>query len=575
MKPSFALPKFVVQSAILSLMALTTASAAQPPNVVFILADDLGYGNHGFTGNPRQKTPHIDQLAKESVRFTDFHVSAICTPSRSELMTGIAAYRNGASGTISGRNTLRTDLPVMPQFFKDNGYATAHFGKWHLGDSYPYRPNDRGFDLTYRYNSFGLHSIATHWESVAFNDIGWRNNENVTFTGYNTDFFTSQSIAWMKEQRQKPFFVYLAPTAPHAPLYVAPQYEKPYEDMGKVVASFFAMTANLDENVGRVLKYIDDSGQRDNTIVIYMTDNGTAERSGFYNAGMRGTKGAPYEGGHRVPFLIRWPAGLKGQPRDISALTHSTDILPTVLELANLKVQRPTHFDGHSLKPLLDGKPDPQPERWAVMQFGEEFKKWDGTVMWNKWRLINGKELFDIATDPSQKTDLAAAKPEVVKTMRDYYEDWVKKTEPLLNPDNYFGVGSKDEPVTDLTAEGWMGPRLSDWKYMAMVKEKNFGHWKIEAVSSGNYEVKFYNFPPEASTGLNQALRNVPARPIAQARLLIDGKEVATQAASTSPYASFTLALKQGERHHIEGQFLDVAGNPLVGAFFLRMNLVP
>ncbi|MFA6314313.1 MAG: arylsulfatase [Sterolibacterium sp.] len=564
---------FLVLGAILWLAALPAASAAEQPNVIFVLADDLGYGNHGFLGNPRLKTPNIDQLANQSVRFTDHHVSAICTPTRSELMTGIAAYRNGASGTISGRNFVRVDLPMMPQFFKDNGYATAHFGKWHLGDSYPFRPNDRGFDLTYRYNSFGLHSIATHWENVAFNDLGWRNNEQVRFTGYNTDFFFGEAISWMRQQT-RPFFVYLAPTAPHAPLYVEPRYEKPYEDLGKLVAAFFGMTANLDENVGRLTKYLDESGLSRNTILIYMTDNGTAERSGFYNAGMRGTKGSPYEGGHRVPFLIRWPAGLKGEPRDLAALTHSTDILPTLLDLAALKVSRPVAFDGHSLKPLLDGKADPEPERMAVMQFGEAFKKWDGTVLWKKWRLVNGKELYDVAADPGQNTDLAPQRADVVRTMRDYYEQWVEKTQPLLNPDNYIKVGSTVEPTTALTAEGWTGPRLSDWKYMAKLKESQFGYWKIEAVATGDYDVLLYMFPPEAHASLNQSLRSVPARPVAGARLLVDGKEFATQAVSSETHARFKLPLKQGEPHRIEGQFLDAAGTPIVGSFFARLSRI-
>jgi len=564
-------PAFLILGAVIALAALPAATAAEQPNVIIVLADDLGYGDHSVHGNPRIKTPNIDQLASQSVRFTDYHVSAICTPSRSELMTGIAAYRNGASGTISGRNFVRTDLPMMPQFFKDNGYATGHFGKWHLGDSYPFRPNDRGFDLTYRYNSFGLHSIATHWENVAFDDIGWRNNEEVRFKGYNTDFFFNEAMSWMRQQT-KPFFVYLAPTAPHAPLYVEARYEKPYEDLGKLVAAFYGMTVNLDENVGRLVKYLDESGLSRNTILIYMTDNGSAERSGFYTAGMRGTKGSPYEGGHRVPFFIRWPAGLKGEPRNIDTLTHGTDLLPTLLDLARLKVSRPANFDGHSLKPLLDGQTDPHPDRKAIMQFGEEFKKWDGTVMWKKWRLVNGKELYDVAADPGQKIDLASQRADVLKTLQDYYEQWVEKTQPLLDPDTYIMVGSTVEPTTALTAEGWTGPRLSDWKYMAKVKERQFGYWKIEAVATADYEVRLYMFPPEANASLNQALRSVPARPVAGARLLVDGKEFATQAVSSETHARFRVLLKQGEPHRIEGQFLDAAGKPIVGAFFARLT---
>ncbi|MCX7176223.1 MAG: arylsulfatase [Proteobacteria bacterium] len=563
----------VLRRALAVLLVLPAANAAEPPNVIFVLADDLGYGDHGVHGNPRVKTPNIDRLGGESVRFTDHHVAPVCTPTRSELMTGVSAFRNGGSGTLSGRTTVRLELPMMPQFFKDNGYATAHFGKWHLGDNYPFRPNDRGFDLTFRYNSFGLHSIAGNWENCAFDDLGWRNNEPARFKGYNTDFFFSEAMSWMRQQT-KPFFVYLAPTAPHAPLYVEARYEKPYEDLGKLVAAFYGMTTNLDENVGRLVKYLDESGLSKNTILIYMTDNGSAERSGFYTAGMRGTKGSLYEGGHRVPFFIRWPAGLKGGPRDIDALTHSTDLLPTLLDLTGLQVTRPAGFDGHSLKPLLDGGADPLPGRKLVIQFGEEFKKWDSAVLWNKWRLVNGKELYDLATDPGQKIDLAPSRADIVKTMRAYYEQWADATQPLLHPENYFVVGTPVAPVTDLTAEGWFGPRLSDWKYMARINEPSFGYWKIEAAATGDYEVLLYMFPPEANARLNQALRNVPARPVSGARLLIDGKEYTTQTSASATYARFTLPLKQGERHHIEGQFLDAAGKPIVGAFFTRVTRI-
>jgi len=553
-------------------LVLTVAQAADQPNVIFILADDLGYGDLGAHGHPRIKTPNIDRLRAQSVRFTDHHVSSVCAPSRSELMTGIDAYRNGASNPISARNYPRIELPLMPQFFKDNGYATAHFGKWDLGDSYPFHPQDRGFDLSYHYKGFGLRSIANDWEACAFNDLIWRNYEPYRFKGYNTDFFFSATMDWAKQQT-RPFFIYLATTASHSPLYVESRYAKPFEDLGEMFANLYGMTANLDENVGRLMKFLDESGLARNTIVVYMHDNGSDEKTGAFNGGMRGLSGSLYDGGHHSPFFVRWPAGLKGEARDIGALTHGTDLLPTLIDLCGLKTPHPLRIDGLSLKPLLDGLPDPHPDRKVVMQFGNELKEWDSAVMWKKWRLVSGTELYDIATDYGQKNDLAAQHPDIVQILRQHYEQWLADTRPLLNPDNWVVVGSPIEPVTRLTSDEWFGSRGSHWKYIAITSEPVVGYWKIEAAVTDDYDVLLYMFPPEANTPLNQALRNMPARPVAGARVLLDGKEVARQGVSDATHARFTIPLKQGEHHLLEGQFLDGAGNTLCGSFFTRVSL--
>jgi arylsulfatase len=557
----------IVPRALVLLCALSIMHAAEQPNVIFILTDDMGYGDLGALGNPRVKTPNIDRLHAQSVRFTNHHVAPVCAPTRGELMTGIGAYRNGASTALYSHTMVRREIPLMPQFFKDNSYVTAHFGKWHLGDNYPFHPQDRGFDLSYHYNSFGLNSIAGHWENCAFDDIGWRNYASVRFNGYTTDFLFGETMRWMREQT-RPFFIYLAPIASKKPLYVPAHYVKPYDDLDKTLAEFYGMIANLDENVGHLLKFLEASGLSRNTIVVYMHDNGPDGHTGYNTAGMRGISGSLYEGGHRAPLFIRWPAGLQGPPRDIDALTHSTDLLPTLIDLCGLKVTKPASFDGHSLKPLLEGASDPDPDRKVVIQYGAEFKEWDCAVLWKKWRLVNGTELYDIDADPGQKTDIASSKPEIVQELRRHYEKWVASTRPLLNPEKYVIVGSPLEPVTRLTSDEWSGSRGSHWKYIAVTSEPVVGHWKIEAAATGDYDILLYMFPPEANTPLNQALRNVPARPVAGARVLLDGKEVARQTASTATHARFKLPLKQGERHRLEGQFFDGAGQTLCGSFF-------
>ncbi|MSU25153.1 MAG: hypothetical protein EXS32_15205 [Opitutus sp.] len=377
-------------------------------------------------------------------------------------------------------------------------------------------------------------------------------------------------MSWAKQQTQ-PFFIYLATTSSHSPLYVEPRYAKPYEDLGEMFANLYGMTANLDENVGRLLKFLDERELSRNTIVIYMHDNGSDEKTSWFNGGMRGLSGSTYDGGHHAPFFIRWPAGIKGEPRDITALTHGTDVPPTLIDLCGLKLSRPTHFDGLSLKPLLDGLPDPNLDRKIVMQYGVQFKAWDAAVMWKKWRLVSGTELYDIATDYGQKTDLAAQRPDIVKILRTHYEQWLATTRPLLNPDNWVIVGSPVERNTHLTSDEWFGSRGSHWKYLAVTSEPVVGHWKIEVAATGDYDVSLYMFPPEANTPVNQALRNMPARPVAGARVLLDGQEVARQAVSTATHARFTLPLKQGEHHLLEGQFLDRDGATLCGSFFTQV----
>ncbi len=565
--------------ALATALVLPCSLAAQAPNVVFILADDLGYGDLSAHGNPRVKTPNLDRLREQSARFTDFHVSPMCTPTRGELMTGLGAYRNGAVSVGFGATMPRLELPLMPQFFKDDGYATAHFGKWHLGDNYPYRAHDRGFDLSIGYKGFGIDSIAGEAENDAFDDRYWRNSVLTEIKGYNTDVFFKESISWMRRQYQqgKPFFAYLATTAPHEPYYVESRYVKPYEDLRNGLPAYFGMIANLDENVGRLMQFLQRNGMARNTIVIFMSDNGSGERNNFYSAGMRGRKTSLYDGGHRVPFFVRWPAGAVAA-RDIDALTHDTDVLPTLLDLASLKTRRKLAFDGLSLKPLLEGREDPNPQRKAVVQYGfrsPEFHSWDSAVLWGKWRLIKGQELYDVGRDPGQQTDLAAQHPDVVENLRAYYEGWAATTKPLLNPQHHVVVGTAAERLTRLTAADWIGPYAGDLGVLGKTDLPLFGAWNIKAGATGDYAVSLHLFAPGVQVPLNQGWRNLPARAVTSARLTVDGVDYSVPVRPSDTQARFTLPLVKGQGHRIEGQFLDVAGNPLVGAFFLRMNLVP
>jgi len=564
------LPK-VILGALLSFVPLLVRADGSRPNVILILADDLGYGDLGAHGNPRLRTPNLDRLRAQSVRFTDHHVAPMCTPSRGEILTGRSAFRNGASAVAYGRSIPRRELPLMPGIFRDNGYATAHFGKWHLGDNYPFRPQDRGFDFTIHGNGFGISSFADHWLNDSVDDHYWRNDTLVKFNGYNTTVFFDEAMQWMRGQ-SKPFFVYLAPTASHEPFYVAPEYVKPYEDLPAPLAAFYGMTAQLDEQIGRLLEYLEQSNRARDTIVIYLTDNGTVERTGFYPAGMRGRKGSLYEGGHRVPLFVRWPAGLPGSPRDIDAVTHGTDLLPTLIELCRLKTGHTEAFDGRSLAPLLAGPAGTLADRKLVIQYGAELKDWDGTVLWNRWRLVKGGELYDLAADPMQARDLAMTRPDILAEMRAHYESWLATTKRVAGRPNHIVVGTPSESTTVLTAADWIGPYCGEWGELRESAEPKFGAWDIEAGAAGNYEIRLYLFPPESGRRLNESFRAAPARPVAGASLRLDDREFTMRTTPDATHARFEVRLQQGERRRIEGRLLDTTGRPLWGAIYLLVE---
>lgn len=551
----------------LLLVAPAIAHAAERPNVILILTDDQGYGDLSCHGNPILKTPTLDKLHAESVRFTNYHVAPMCSPTRGELLTGLDAFRNGATAVCEGRSMPRVELTTMAKVFKQNGYSTGHFGKWHLGDTYPFRPHDRGFDLSIHNQAWGIASLAEYWQNDATDDRYWRNNELQKFKGYNTDAFFSEAMSWIKEQ-DGPFFVYLPTTAAHGPFKVPERYAAPYKtkDLAPAVRNFYGMIANIDENVARLEAFLKEQGLRENTILIFMTDNGTVIGHQVYNAGMRGHKMSEYDGGHRVPFFLRWPAADLDEPRDIDTLAHDTDVLPTLVELCGLKTGAGDRFDGKSLKPLLDGDSRTFADRKFVIQYRAEFKKWSCAVLWNQWRLVNGSELYDVSTDPGQKRNVYDQHPKVVQAMRDYYEKWFQEVAKVQGQTNYFHVGAKQEPVAWLSSCNWTGSYCDNWGNLAT--GRRFGWWNLVADSSGEYEVSLYMFHPDADTPLNKSLLNVPARPVAKAKLIVDGEATVVDTQPEDTHAVFHLSLKKGQKLKLEGQFLDAAGKPLFGSCY-------
>ncbi len=377
----------------------------QRPNVILVMTDDQGYGDIGFHGNPVLKTPNLDRLAAESLRLTNFHVDSTCAPTRAALMTGRYSCRTGVWHTIMGRSILRGDEVTMAEYFVRAGYATGMFGKWHLGDNAGYRPLDRGFSHALWHGGGGIGQTPDYWGNTYFSPTLRNNGPWKPSQGYCTDVFFEAAQAFVTENRNRPFFVYLATNVPHVPWQVDDRYAAPYRDAGvpEGLANFYGMLTNFDENLGRFLQFLDDAKLTENTILIFMTDNGT-DGSGF-NAGMRGRKGSPYDGGHRVPCFLRWPRRWS-QPRDIPALTAHIDLLPTLIELCKLPARDALPLDGVSLCPILDGKNAGAPDRTIFVQVN----RIDHPVPWRlssvltpRYRLIDGRELYDMVEDPGQE----------------------------------------------------------------------------------------------------------------------------------------------------------------------------
>jgi arylsulfatase len=437
---------------------LLAADSLKPPNIVLVMTDDQGYGDLSFTGNPILKTPHLDAFARQSVRFTDFHVSPTCAPTRASLMTGRHEFRSGVTHTINERERLTLKAVTLPQILKTVGYTTGIFGKWHLGDEDAYQPGQRGFDEVFIHGAGGIGqsyagSCGDAPGNTYFDPAIRHNGRFVKTKGYCTDVFFAQAMQWMDARRKdkSPFFAYITPNAPHAPLQCPEEYARRYA--GKVdtnAAKFFGMIENIDENFGRLIAKLDEWGLARETLVIFMTDNGGTVGVKIFNAGMRAQKNTPYEGGVRVPSFWRWPAGFDGD-KDCPALTAHVDILPTLAEITGAKLPEGVSLDGRSLWPLLKNPQAQWPDRFLFTHVGRWEKGRAGdskflncAVRYSRFRLVNNQELYDLQTDPGERTNVITGHPEAVARMRAAYDQWWSEVLPALENEN--AVGPKVNP---------------------------------------------------------------------------------------------------------------------------------
>ena len=511
------------------------------PNVVVVITDDQGYGDLSCHGNPVLKTPGIDQLYNESVRLVDYHVAPTCSPTRAALQSGHWTNRTGVWHTIMGRSMLRENEPTIGEVFSDAGYATGMFGKWHLGDNYPFRPEDRGYTEVLRHGGGGVGQTPDYWDNAYFDGSYWHNGKPEAVNGYCTDVFFDYAKQFIKTQKaaKKPFLAYISTNAPHGPLHCPEEFSKPYIDKhGSKVGNFFGMIANIDDNVSKLRAFLDDEGLTDNTIFIFTTDNGTATGAGVFNSEMRGRKGSEYDGGHRVPFFVHWPNGNLKTAVDVEPITHAVDVLPTLMDLCHVTSSKERNFDGKSIASLLRGKPDTNTD-WDNRILVTDSQRVKDPIMWksssvmtSKWRLVNGKELYDIHSDPGQKNDVAKAYPGEVRRLRDFYQGWWEEIEPSFKNATSIYLGHPKSNPARLTSHDWITTGSTPWNQGHIRKgvdnEKSTGFWYVNVHSPGTYEVELRRWPEEANLAINSGLK--PGAPVPGARAYREtpGREFST-----------------------------------------------
>jgi len=520
-----------------------TVVATKKPNIIIVMTDDQGYGDFSMNNNSIVNTPNIEKLAAQSQRLTNFHVDPTCSPTRAALLSGKYSLRAGVWHTVMGRHMLSDKHHILPEILSDAGYSTAIIGKWHLGENYPFRPQDQGFEHVLTHGGGGVGQAPDYWENDQFDDTYYLNGEEKEYKGFATDVWFDEAIDYVEKQAKtdKPFFLYLSTNAPHTPWRAPEKYIEPYLALGldDHLAKFYGMITNIDDNVERLRQAMRNSKIENDTIFIFMTDNGssmatksngepltrlsaevklaieakTGKKLTTLNNYMRDGKASTYEGGHRVPFFISWPNGNLGQPAEFSDLSAHVDILPTLLELIDVKAKN-LDTDGISLVNLFKNG-TALPDRTMVVTNQRVLNpdpQRPYSVMQSNWRYVHaaekgGVELFDLSNDPGQRNDISKLHPERVAAMAKAYEQWWDHTTSKGTPTTRPIIGSIHENPSRLTGMDWLSPNTAQvpwWPGFGTDKwGKGYGWvgnehkfmvspWALNVAENGTYSMTLY-----------------------------------------------------------------------------------
>jgi len=543
------------------------------PNIILVMTDDTGYGDFSCNGNPILKTPHIDAMSKESARFTNFHVGTTCSPTRAGLMTGQHCNRTGTWHTILGRSLLSNRYKTIANHLKQAGYSSGIFGKWHLGDNYPFRPVDRGFDEVLIHGGGGVGQTPDYWNNDYFDDTYFHNGVAKKYEGYCTDIWFDEAIKYMESKKDDPFFCYIALNAAHGPHHAPQASIDLYKDNEAVPnAGFYGQVANIDDNVGKLRKWLEETGQAENTILIFTADNGTAGGARFdkegqvtlgYNAGMRAQKGSMYEGGHRVPLFIQFPEKMNIPKQSYDELTTYTDMVPTLLDFVSVNPIGNPKFDGESIKPLLTkGSQLSLNDRIVVVdtQRDEDLVKWKkSSVMQEQWRLVNQEELYDLSNDANQSNNIITKHPEKVAELKAAYEKWWADHQEDAAKINYIVIGNEADNPSLITCHDWHGENGVPWHqtHIRQGKDQN-GYWWINVEKAGNYRIRLHRWPGYLAKAIHEEVAEgeqvAGGKPyvkgvalnLAKAKIKIQDQEMSSDELKEEKYYEFTLPLEKG-----------------------------
>jgi len=507
---------------VLGISILPSAALSDRPNILLIMTDDQGYGDIGAHGNPIIRTPNLDRLATEGVTLDRFYVCPVCAPTRASLMTGRYNYRTGAIDTYRGRAMMDTEEVTLAEYLRDAGYRTGIFGKWHLGDNYPMRPQDQGFQESLVHRGGGIGQPADPPDNHYTDPILYHNGEEVQAKGYCSDIYTDEAIGFIQSNKDNPFFVYLAFNCPHTPLEVPDEYFLPYRElnmtweifpqfghplMGKFdpdeTSKVYGMVTNIDMNLGKLFGALKETGVEENTLVMFLTDNGPQQPR--YKSGLKGRKGMVYEGGVRVPGYIRWPKGLHAGTKIEQPLAH-IDVLPTFLDLCGIQPREEKPVDGRSFRSLLSDPSADWPDRnlyfqWHRGDFPELFRACAARGPRYKMTQANGVEeggkeyeqvfeLYDLQEDPYELKDLAKEKPEILEELKNDYRKWFEEVSASRGYEvPRVRLGSPQENPSTLTRQDWRGEHAG-WR------EGGWGIWHAHADMAGDYDFELrFNVP--------------------------------------------------------------------------------
>lgn len=511
--------------------AAAAPAASDRPNVVVIMTDDQGYGDFGATGNEVIETPNLDAMAGRSAAMETFYVHPVCSPTRACLMTGRYNYRTRVIDTWQGRSMMEPEETTIAEVLGEAGYATGIFGKWHLGDNYPMRPIDQGFEeaLVHRGGGLGQPSEPRENERRYTDPILFRNGEKVQTEGYCTDVYFDAAIDFIEKSKsqQQNFFVYLPTNAPHGPYHDVPedlrkQYLEKADQLAELIvdppqksrrlksqvdrlARIAAMITNVDENVGRLFQKLDQLELTRDTVVIFLTDNGPNTRR--YVGRFRGKKGEVHEGGVRTVLWVHWPAKLNSGTSSREVAAH-IDLMPTILDACQVEVPEGVQLDGRSFLKLLTGEQNEWPERPLVIQShrGDQPVRYHHFLTrLGRWKLLHGSgfgreefegqpefELYDVVDDPGETENLIDQRPEVAARLRGAYNRWFDDVSSTRE-DNYapprIHIGSPHENPAVLTRQDWRG---GSWSRNAI------GHWLLQVEKKAPYDIRLLIEPASA-----------------------------------------------------------------------------